>query len=249
MAVNFYFQNGIPGGRRSEQLLHEDIIIECLKIYGFETYYLPRTEVSRDLVLNEDLLSKFTDAYPIEMYLESVNGFEGEGQLLTKFGLEFRDTATFIVARRRWEELVGRTGTSPLSTRPAEGDIIFFPLTKSFFEIRKVEVKDPFFQLGKLYTFRMECELMQFSHETFDTKIQDIDNIPAEINLDINEYNLTLESGGRLLLNTESDSALVLASYDIENIDDIAQNDIFREEAISRDVLDFTDRNPFGDIL
>ena len=103
MATSHYFQSGVPGGRSSEQLLIEDLIIECMKIYGFDTYYLPRKTVYEDGILNEDALNSYDDAYALEMYMQNVTGFEGDGDLLTKFGVEIRDTATFLVARRRWE--------------------------------------------------------------------------------------------------------------------------------------------------
>jgi hypothetical protein len=149
----------------------EDIIIECLKIYGFDTYYIPRKSVNEDDILGEDVLNKYSSAYPLEMYMQNVTGFEGDGDLLTKFGVEFRDTATFIVSRRRWDEVIARSGDAVLTTRPAEGDIIYFPLTKAFFEIKRVESTDPFFQVGKLYVYKLQCELMQYSSEVFDTEI------------------------------------------------------------------------------
>lgn len=245
--MNFYFQNGIPGGRGSEQRLHEDLILECLKIYGFQTYYLTREEVNRDMILNEDPLNSFENAYPIEMYLDSISGFEGEGQLLTKFGLEIRDYATFMVSKRRWDELVGRRGKSALDTRPTEGDVIYFPLTKSFFEIRKVHDKNPFFQVGRLYVFRLECELMQYSSEDINTGYTDIDEIASAFNMDVTKFGLVLAGGGNLLLNTESQSNLILNSYDLKKIDKIAQNSDFASEAL--DVLDFSETNPFGDTL
>ena len=136
MATNFYFQSGIPGGRSSEHILMEDIIIECLKIYGFDTYYLPRQAVNEDVILGEDTLNNYEHAYALEMYMQNVSGFEGDGDLMTKFGVEIRDTATFVVARRRWDEVVASSGNAVLTTRPAEGDIVYFPLTKAFFEIK-----------------------------------------------------------------------------------------------------------------
>lgn len=245
--VNFYFQSGVPMGNTPEQNLMESLIIESLQIYGFQTYYLAREEVNRDLILNEDPLNKFENAYPIEMYLESVTGFEGEGQLLSKFGLEMRDTVTFMVSKRRWDELVGRRGKSALSTRPTEGDVVYFPMTKSYFEIRKVHDKNPFFQVGRLYVFRLECELMQYSSETINTGFEDIDNIAAAFNMDLNTHNLLLSDGSRLLLNTENDSGLILETYDLKDIDKIAQNNDFTREAL--DILDFSESNPFGDTV
>jgi len=245
MATNFYFQSGVPGGRSSEQLLIEDIIIECLKIYGLDTYYLPRQKVNEDTILGEDTLNNFEHAYPLEMYMQNVTGFEGDGDLMSKFGVEIRDTATFIVARRRWDETVARSGNAVLTTRPAEGDIIYFPLTKAYFEIKFVEATDPFFQVGKLYVYKLQCELMQYSSERFNTGVSDIDSIADGDSLDINEFNLLLQSGDRALLEEYSPAGIVLQSYNLGTILPNVDNEDFRGEI---SVLDFTERNPFGEI-
>lgn len=243
MATNHYFQAGIPGGRSSEQLLVEDLIIECMKIYGFDIYYMPRQSVAEDDLFNEDPLNKFQFSYPIEMYMSDVNGFGGEGDLLTKFGVEIRDSATFVVARRRWDEEIARDGQVQLTDRPAEGDVLYFPLTESYFEIRRVELHDPFFQLGKLYVYVLECELMQYSSERFETGDTEIDDITGSLNA--LDYQLNLEDSGSLLLEYETSSSLILETYDIQVIDPAAQNDLFESEI---NVLDFTEINPFGDI-
>jgi len=245
MATNFYFQSGIPGGRSSEQLLMEDIVIECLKIYGFDTYYIPRAAVNEDKILGEDVLNRYSSAYPLEMYLQNVTGFEGDGDLMSKFGVEIRDTATFVVARRRWDEVIARSGDAVLTTRPAEGDIIYFPLTKAFFEIKRVDATDPFFQVGKLYVYKMECELMQYSSERFDTGVSEIDNIADSDSLDINEFNLLLQSGDRALLEEYSPAGIVLQSYNLSTLLPNVDNEDFRGEI---SVLDFSERNPFGEI-
>ena len=245
MPTNFYFQSGIPGGRSSEQLLMEDIIIECLKIYGFDVYYIPRSSVAEDDILTEDPLNKYENAYPLEMYMSNITGFEGEGDLLTKFGVEIRDTATFIVARRRWDEVVAKDGNAQLTTRPAEGDILYFPLTKSYFEIRRVETKDPFFQVGKLYVFKLECELMQYSSERFETGIAEIDDTASEKAIDIGAYEIRLGSGDAFLLEYYAASKLISEAFNLSTIDASAQNETFRGDV---DILDFSERNPFGDI-
>ena len=246
MATNFYFQSGIPMGRRSESILMEDLIIECLKIYGFDTYYIPRKEKNEDLILNEDVLNTYTFAQPLEMYLENVDGFGGDGELLTKFGLEIRDTATFIVSRRRWDNVIGQFGDTILTNRPAEGDIIYFPLTKSFFEIKKVEARDPFFQVGQLYVFKLYCELMQYRSERFDTGIDEIDNLTTEVGQDIQNYEILLENNYKFLLEYETASVLIREEYETVDIDKIADNEYF-DQGIN-DILDFTDRNPFGEV-
>lgn len=245
MATNFFFQSGIPGGRSSEQLLMEDIIIECLKIYGFDTYYIPRAAVNEDKILGEDVLNRYSSAYPLEMYMQNVTGFEGDGDLMSKFGVEIRDTATFVVARRRWDEVIARSGDAVLTTRPAEGDIIYFPLTKAFFEIKFVESTDPFFQVGKLYVYKLQCELMQYSSERFDTGVSEIDSIADGDSLDINEFNLMLESGDRALLEEYSPAGIILQSYNLGTILPNVDNEDFRSEI---SVLDFSERNPFGEI-
>lgn len=246
MATNFYFQSGIPMGKRSESLLVEDLIIECLKIYGFDCYYIPRVSVNEDIILNEDPTNKYEDAFPIETYLENTTGFGGT-DLLTKFGLEIQDTATFIVARRRWEESVGRKRASVLLNRPAEGDLLYFPLTKSFFEIKYVEVKDPFFQVGKLYVYKLECELFRFSHEDVKTDVREIDEIADKYEQNIAEsYAITFENNTQFLLETNTPSELLIESFDVNIGDKNAQNDDF--EVNVSNILDFTERNPFGEV-
>lgn len=206
---------------------------------------MPRTSVNLDTILNEDPLNKYTQAYPLEMYLSDVNGFTGEGDLLTKFGVEIRDQANFTVSKRRWDQTVARAGSVQLATRPAEGDLLFFPKTKSFFEIRRVEGTDPFFQLGKLYVYNLFCELFQYSSEDVDTNIPDVDDIERIDSLDVRNFDVLMEDGDRLLLEYSANSSMILESFNIENIDDAAQNDAFDLESIG--VLDFSEKNPFGE--
>ena len=171
MARSVYFSNGI----RSEQLTYEDIIVESISIYGQDFYYIPRTLVGKDEILGEDRLSQFKYAYGIEMYLETVNGFEGQGAFIQKFGLMMEQSATLTVARRKWEQLVGQHGLSILPNRPAEGDLLFFPLTGGLFEIKFVTHQDPFYQAGKLYVYKLQVELFQYSSEHIETGAAAID--------------------------------------------------------------------------
>ena len=235
-------------GRRSESLLMEDLIIECLKIYGFEVYYLPRSEVNKDQIFTEDVLQRYYQSYMIEVYLSSTAGFEGEGDLLTKFGVEIKDTATFIMARKRWDELIGRH-SNIMTERPAEGDLLFFPLTNSFFEIKRTEMKDPFFQVGKLYTYKLECELFNYSAEEIDTGVVDLDDIAAEKSLNLFGWQIVLEDGERLLLENVTDSAILQEEYDLKEIDVQSQNDEFDQEIVTDGILDFTEKNPFGEVF
>jgi hypothetical protein len=169
--TNVYFSHGT----RNEQYLVEDLIIESLKIYGNEFMYIPRTLVSKDEILGEDRLSKFTSSFPIEMYFENVDSLGGQGAFIQKFGLMMEQSATLVVARRRWEQMVGRYGQTILPNRPCEGDLIYFPLTKGLFEIKFVAHQDPFYQLGKLYVYKLQVELFQYASERIDTGIAPID--------------------------------------------------------------------------
>jgi hypothetical protein len=171
MPTNVYFSHGT----KNEQYLVEDLIIESLKIYGNEFMYIPRTLVSKDEILGEDRLSKFTSSFPIEMYFENVDSLDGQGAFIQKFGLMMEQSATLVVARRRWDQLVGRYGQTIIPTRPCEGDLIYFPLTKGLFEIKFVKHQDPFYQLGKLYVFKLQVELFQYASEKIDTGIAEID--------------------------------------------------------------------------
>jgi len=169
--VNVYFTQGT----KNEQFLIEDLIIESLKIYGHETFYIPRTLVSKDDVLGEDRLSQFKTAFPIEMYFENINDFGGSGTFIQKFGLVIEQSATLVVARRRWNQFVGRYGVTQIPNRPCEGDLIYYPVSGDLFEIKFVEHQNPFYQLGKLYTYKLQIDLFQYSSEAIDTGIPEID--------------------------------------------------------------------------
>ena len=174
MPTNVYFS---PKNKQ-EQFLYEDLVIESLKFYGQDCKYIPRESVTIDELLNEDY-ARFTDAYDIEMYIENTDGFAGEGDLLGKFGLEVRDQATFILSRRRWEQLIGIFNNNINTVRPVEGDLIFLPLSRSMFEIKFVEHEQPFYQLSNLPVFKLECEKFEYSNEKIDTGIKEIDDFEA----------------------------------------------------------------------
>lgn len=188
MATNPY----ISQTHRPEQNLYEDILIESIKFYGQDIYYLPRELVEREEIFLDSIQSQFSDAYKVEVYIENTDAFDGEGDLFTKFGIELRDQATFVIARRRWQELIGDRLTEK-HFRPREGDVIFLPLTQSLFEVKKVETESPFYQLSQLPQFRMQCELFEFSDEDFDTGIEIIDQVEEEHAF---QYELTMEVTG-----------------------------------------------------
>jgi len=174
MATNPYFSQSV----RSEQNLYEDIIIESLKMYGQDVYYLPRDIINEDQVLNE-VTSRFNSSYKVEMYIENIEGFDGEGDLFTKFGVEIRDQATFVIARRRWDQTVKRYDNEISSIRPFEGDLLYIPFSKKMFEITHVEHEQPFYQLQNLPTYKLRCELFEYSSEEFETNVTEIDELQA----------------------------------------------------------------------
>lgn len=176
MATNPYFGQAV----RSEQGLYEDIIIESLKIYGQDIYYLPRDILNEDKLLGEDIPSRFNSSYKIEMYVENMDGFDGEGDLFTKFGVEIRDQATLIVSRRRWTQTIHRHDNEITIARPAEGDLLYIPFSKKLFQISHVEHESPFYQLQNLPTFKLRVELFDYNEEDFDTNIEEIDTIQEE---------------------------------------------------------------------
>ncbi len=171
MPRSVYFSQSVA----SEQNVYEDLIIESLKIYGQDVYYIPRTLVNRDDILGEDHASKFDDAYMIEAYIENPEGFDGAGDLYQKFGLEIRDEVTFVIARKQWANLVGVWNNDVETIRPMEGDLIFLPMTNKFFEITFVEHEQPFYQLSNLPVYKLNCSLFEYNDEDFDTGVGEID--------------------------------------------------------------------------
>lgn len=245
MPTNFYFQSGNTSGSTNEQRLLEDLVIESMKIYGHDVYYLPRTIANEDPILGEDPLSYFSQAYPIEMYLENTEGFEGEGELLTRFGFQFRANATFVVAKRRWEETVGRNAEElRLPDRPAEGDLLFFAKTNTFFQIDFVDFLNPFYQLGKIHTYRLQCSVFEFSSETIETGIGDIDSVTGNITQNSLDYQIILESGDLLL--DSNNSSIVLERFKVVNNDPFDDSEEIEIEADT--ILDFSAINPFGEV-
>ena len=176
MPTNVFFNHAV----QTEQHLYEDLVVESLRIYGHDVFYLPREIIEEDTIFNEDVQSKYGDAYSVEMYIENTEGYEGEGDLMSKFGVQIRDSATFVLSLRTWERFVSLDSNLASSHRPNEGDLIYFPLTGSMFEIKFVEHEDPFYQVGKLFVFKLQCELFEYSGEDFDTDIARIDQIEDE---------------------------------------------------------------------
>lgn len=217
MATNPFFQNY---DYRNTQELIDDLVIESIQIYGIDTVYLSRSLQGTDNILNEDDISIFNEAFQFEVYIKSVDGFEGEGDFLSRFGLQIRDTATFTVAIRTFEKFATRL--NPTKTRPLEGDLIYLPLNDKFFKLTHVEHESVFYQSGALQVFDMKCELFEYSNERFDTKIEYIDTYFDDIKTD------GLKTLG-----------------DLNQSDSIAKNVFFEEEG--SDIIDFTEVDPFSE--
>ena len=176
MALNPYFQQG----SRSEQNLVQDLINEQLRMYGVEVHYLPRKYVKEGTVIREVVRSKFDDAYPLEAYLDTYDGYGENPVILSKFGIEQKNEVTLTISRDRWETyiepLMENEADVKLTTRPKEGDLIYFPLGDRLFEIKFVEHEKPFYQLKKTYVYTLRCELFVYEDEVIDTGVEEIDD-------------------------------------------------------------------------
>ena len=183
MATNLYFNNVTS---HAEQELINDLTSEVIKMHGMDVFYIPRTIVKEDLLLGEDVLAKFSTAYEIEMYLKGTEGFGGEGDLVSKFGLDVRDEVIFTVHKDRFNLATDMD-------KPLEGDLVFLPINKGLFEVKFVEHEQPFYQAGKNYSFDITCELYQYSQEQLETGIVGVDNIEKEQGYTID---LVMTAGG-----------------------------------------------------
>ena len=272
MAVNHYFQGGKGIGNQAEKRLHEDLIIEGLKIYGQDIYYLPRTLVNRDLVLGEDTSSRFDDSYLLEMYFETTEGFAGENEIINKFGLEIRDDTTLVLSKRRFEDHVASKATLTATGRPNEGDIVYVPLLKSFFEIQFVEDQEPFYQLGNLPVYKLKVTRWEYASEEINTGISTLDGVEDKFTLNEYAYRFQLEYGQEVLTgrgsialedyhdySTGQPAFLMNEDYTaaevVQTQSPYASNLDLNTEAgygtvgdLSDDILDFTERNPFGEV-
>jgi hypothetical protein len=206
----------------NEQELWENLIIEAIQIYGHDVKYIPRQLVKYDELYGEDQLSTYSTNYDIEVYIKSIDGFEGDGQFLSKFMNEMRDQVTLTMAIRTYKQLVGDYENSE---RPKEGDLIFFPLSGGLFQIKFCNTRPYFYMHGALQTYDLVCELFEYSGEVFDTSIDIVDGMQTNYSTDI-VANPTLD-------------------LDEAPSDFLSDNEVIESE--SDDVLDFDENNPFGD--
>lgn len=174
--LNPFFQQG----SKTEQSLVQDLINEQLRMYGVEVYYLPRKYITKNTVIKEVVESLFNSAYPIEAYVNSYDGYGGQGEILSKFGIQSQDDLTITISKERFENyispLIKNQPNIELSTRPKEGDLVYFPLGDRLFEIKFVEHESPFYQLQKTYVYELKCELFRYEDEIVDTNVEEIDD-------------------------------------------------------------------------
>jgi hypothetical protein len=237
VATNFFFNNFSSS---QEQRLIESLIIESIKIYGQDMYYITRAEGQVDDLLNEDPTRSYNRAIPCEFYIKNVEGFGGQGDFLSKFNLEIRDQITLTVARRVFDEEIATITEQP---RPFEGDLIYFPLNGKIFEIKFVEHEAIFYQLGSLQTYDLKCELFEYSNERMTTGIDVVDQLYEKYSTDNAMDSLLTEDGYKLM--TETGDFLSLETADSLHVDPFADNDTIQTE--SNGFIDFTEHDPFSE--
>ena len=252
MPTNVYFDTGTT----SEQRLYEDLIIEQLKIYGQDVYYLPRKIANKDTIFGEDPASSFDDSYIIEMYVDNVDGYMGEQEIIKKFGLELRDDIVFTLSKLRWETLI-KNNSDLTAERPQEGDLVYFPTTNAFFEIQFVEHEQPFYQQSALPVYKLSCTRFEYSSERLDTGISTIDSVETSLSTDTMQFQFSLENEtGSFVLESSIGAIDYLINEDFTMADQATndQGQIFETQAgtntssTADDILDFSERNPFGEV-
>ena len=252
MPTNVYFDTGTT----SEQRLYEDLIIEQLKIYGQDVFYLPRKLANKDTIFGEDPASSFDDSYIIEMYVDNTDGYMGEQEIIKKFGLELRDDIRFTLSKLRWEQLI-KNNSDLVAERPQEGDLVYFPTTKAFFEIQFVEHEQPFYQQSALPVYKLSCTRFEYSSERIDTGIAEIDKVEDALSTDTMNFQFTLENEvGSLLLENDLGGIeyFINEDFTMATQQPVDQGKAFETAAgtntssTSDDILDFSERNPFGEV-
>ena len=210
-----------PANFTNQNIILDKLNHEALEVQSVKANYLSRQLVAKDDILGEDRLSEFRDQYPIDIYIESNMGYDGQNSFASKFGLQIDSSAVFVISRRGWDLAVGRFGATVLPNRPAEGDLIYVPMVKGLFEIDFVNHQSPFYQLGDFYTYKMNVSLFRYSSEKIDTGLNQIDAIE------------------------DAHTADVIKRADIDTLQRGADNNKFRQRA---DALVLDRNNPFGDI-
>lgn len=242
MTTNVFFNNY---DSYAEKSLIENLVIESIRMYGHDMYYCPRTIISEDPIFNEDSVSEYNNAYLIEMYIKNVEGFEGEGYLLSKFNVQVRDEITFTVAQRVFHDDIGAPEVTP---RPQEGDIIFLPMTEKVYVVKYVEHEEIFYQIGGLQTYALKCEMFEYSNEKLNTGVPQIDALEEKFSLSVGVNNLaSLDANGNIIIDANTGRPLnVSNTYSLESeIDPFADNESLQSQG--SDIIDFSEIDPFSE--
>jgi hypothetical protein len=244
MATNFFFDNYNASG---EQELYEDLIVESIKIYGEDMFYIPRKLNNYDPLLGADDNSSYDKAILVELYIKSVDGFTGDGNFMSKFGLQIRDQVVFSIARKTFSQEV-----VPLISydRPREGDLIYFPLNKKCFQIKFVNNFEMFYQFGALQTWELTCELFEYSNETMNTGIPEIDSLQKKYSINVLDW--AFSDGNNNVITDESGNIVVNENYDYGVIDPASDNIAIQNGSTnfplgSDGFIDFSETNPFAE--
>ena len=240
MAVSTFFDNFTHDGY--QQLL-QDLGTQMIQRYGVDAYYMPRSRVNIDKLWLEDTLSQFDQATPIEVYIKTFSGWQGEGDLMQKFGISMADQITFSMMRNRWQQEF--TNFQPNLIRPLEGDFIYLPLTRALFEVKFVEHESNFYQTGLLTYYDIKAERVNYSNEDLKTGVAEIDNIQSKFSNAADDYFLSDQQGDHFV--DQSGDGLVEGQYTPDNIDGTTQNSFFSKEG--KAFIDFSKTNPLGTIL
>jgi hypothetical protein len=265
MARNRHFNQYTPV--KQEQNLVEDLVIESIKIYGVDGYYLPRTHVNLDKIYGEDASLLFDDALELELYIKSFDGFAGQQDFLSKFGLQIDESITFVVAQKRFTQSLkpsfiteygynfkNEDGDYLLDEqsydyasilRPREGDLIWIPMLNYMYEIKFTENIENFFQLGKLYTYEMRCDRYEYSSEKIDTGVADIDGIEDQYSLSSDNIEKLLDEESNIFA-LEDGTRLVAEGDTVTPFEVSADNEEIGQKIIDGDILDFSEQNPFA---
>jgi len=237
MPTSVYFNNYKAS---TEQDLLTNLITESIKTFGIDVWYIPREVTHYDGIFTEDTQSSYTEAYLIEMYIRSVDGFSGDGQFISRFGIEIRDQLNLIVSRKAFEEEVTNQNAQ---LRPNEGDLIYFPLNGTCFQIKFVNKFDMMYPLGKLHTWELKTEVFEWSNEHVKTGIDEIDSIFAQYSSNQIEWALQDENGNPLL--TENGSYIVQEGHSNDEL--FVADEGSEIEVESNEFIDFSETNPFGE--
>ena len=234
--TNFFFNNQSFAG---EQKLLNDLSVEMIKIHGVDVLYMIRTTPNIDRLFLEDPTSEFDNAVEIEMYIKNFQGWQGAGDLMSKFGISMADQITFCVSRTRFSEDIG----APFSIiRPREGDLIYFPIPKAIFEVKFVEHEAVFYQTGALQVFELKCERFNYSDEKISVGIAEIDSVESKYTYAVDPT--LLETEAEQLLKTEAEDFLATEERIPDLVDNTIQNQYFENEGLN---IDFNATNPFNE--